>query len=416
MLRRVALSTSAPGLYCATMVTLAEIGAQSDAVTRGEQFRQYIRSAIEAGDEERLQGVVDQVVDDSFSQSTARQLLVELRFCLETANDVLYKSVAMYALEAIGPRVHVFDVEITTLRDRLAQVLESEGHWTEAAEALAGIPFDEIARSFDNNYCANAYVRIGRLYLSASNLTDAERWANKASLVMPLCSDEGTRLNFRTMQAQILDYKRKYEDAALKYYQLSQLARRRYGNEAVSAEDTSQALNYAIACAILAPAGPRRSRVLAVLYKDERARAAPLFDLLEAIYLERLLQAEQVSKLRPLLRPHQIAAQADGENVLDRAVVEHNLLAASKLYCNIRFKELGALLRVSPEKAESTAARMIYEKRMKASIDQVQGVLEFDTAAQSEQIESWDKHIDSVCSAVDNCVDAILEKYPQFAS
>jgi COP9 signalosome complex subunit 4 len=35
------------------------------------------------------------------------------------------------------------------------------------------------------------------------------------------------------------------------------------------------------------------------------------------------------------LRPHQLAALPDGTTVLDRAVMQHNTLSASKLYNNI---------------------------------------------------------------------------------
>lgn len=35
-----------------------------------------------------------------------------------------------------------------------------------------------------------------------------------------------------------------------------------------------------------------------------------------------------------------------GSSILDRAVIEHNLLSASKLYNNITFEELGALLEI----------------------------------------------------------------------
>jgi hypothetical protein len=36
----------------------------------------------------------------------------------------------------------------------------------------------------------------------------------------------------------------------------------------------------------------------------------------------------------------------DGSPILDHAVIEHNLLAASKLYNNITFTGLGALLEI----------------------------------------------------------------------
>lgn len=41
-----------------------------------------------------------------------------------------------------------------------------------------------------------------------------------------------------------------------------------------------------------------------------------------------------------------------GSSILDRAVIEHNLLSASKLYNNITFEELGALLEIPPAKVQ----------------------------------------------------------------
>ena len=41
-----------------------------------------------------------------------------------------------------------------------------------------------------------------------------------------------------------------------------------------------------------------------------------------------------------------------GWTILQRAVIEHNLLSASKLYDNISFAELGNLLNITPEKVE----------------------------------------------------------------
>ena len=42
-----------------------------------------------------------------------------------------------------------------------------------------------------------------------------------------------------------------------------------------------------------------------------------------------------------------------GSTILDRAVIEHNLLSASKLYNNISFEELGSLLEIPPLKVNS---------------------------------------------------------------
>ncbi len=72
----------------------------------------------------------------------------------------------------------------------------------------------------------------------------------------------------------------------------------------------------------------------------------------------------QVAAFAQGLRPHQKAVTADGSTVLKRAVVEHNLAAASRLYLNIYFAELGALLGVPAERAEAVASRMIAENRL----------------------------------------------------
>ena len=64
--------------------------------------------------------------------------------------------------------------------------------------------------------------------------------------------------------------------------------------------------------------------------------------------------------------------------VLDRAVMEHNLLASSKLYNNITFRGLGALLDVTPGAAETMARKMIEQGRLRGAIDQVDRLILFE--------------------------------------
>ena len=68
------------------------------------------------------------------------------------------------------------------------------------------------------------------------------------------------------------------------------------------------------------------------------------------------------------LKPHQRAVTADGTTVLDKAVIDHNLAAASKLYNNIYFTELGQLLGCSEEQAEATASQMVMEERLQVGL------------------------------------------------
>jgi len=100
--------------------------------------------------------------------------------------------------------------------------------------------------------------------------------------------------------------------------------------------------------------------------------------------------------------------------LLERAVIEHNLLASSKVYNNIRFEDLGNLLGIAPEQAERVAATMITEDRLQGSIDQIQRLIHFKSQ-NSNQLLLWDSHIESACSSVNAIIDLITDRYSQFA-
>lgn len=67
-------------------------------------------------------------------------------------------------------------------------------------------------------------------------------------------------------------------------------------------------------------------------------------------YKQRLISRENMRSLRPLLiqyYPHIFGDEGQQlEEVLERVVVEHNMLAASYLYNNITLENLGELLEV----------------------------------------------------------------------
>jgi len=148
------------------------------------------------------------------------------------------------------------------------------------------------------------------------------------------------------------------------------------------------------------------------LYKDERCATLPIFPIMEKVYLERILRQPEVEAFSLGLKPHQLASSADagGLTVLARAVSEHNLLSASKLYNNITVAELGQLLGVDADQAERTAAKMISERRMKGSIDQVERIINFQDADDSAAVVAqWDAQIMGVCLQV-NAVVELMER------
>lgn len=121
--------------------------------------------------------------------------------------------------------------------------------------------------------------------------------------------------------------------------------------------------------------------MLATLFKDERCQQLPAYSILEKMYLDRIIRRSELQEFEALLQPHQKASTIDGlgSTILDRAVIEHNLLSASKLYNNITFEELGALLEIPPTKAEKIASQMITEGRMNGYIDQIDSIVHFES-------------------------------------
>lgn len=333
------------------------------------------------------------VVSRPVMQEFARRVTTEL-------SPAQLKSIAMESLEAMQERIVSFEEPATLIRERLAQVFEDEEQWSEAAKMLKGISLDG-ARNATDQYKANLWVRIAQLYLEDDESAQAETFINRAGTVMFNVSDPTLQLRYNFCFARILDCKRKFAQASLRYYELSQK---------VADEEQLEALTAAIVCAILAAAGPQRSRILSTLYKDERCAKLDIFPVLEKMYLGRMLRPQEAKSLERHLKPHHQALLPDGSTVLERSVMEHNLLAASAIYNNITFSELGSLLGIDSKKAEKVAAKMIVEERMKGNIDQIQGVITFDY---EESITQWDQQIESVCRSVSDVVEKITSKYPQ---
>lgn len=214
--------------------------------------------------------------------------------------------------------------------------------------------------------------------------------------------NEQLQIYYKVCYARVLDYRRKFIEAAQRYNELSY-------RSIIHEDERMTALRNALICTVLASAGkelidawlnliPRfvrivqpsyrhlitgqqRSRMLATLFKDERCQQLPAYSILEKMYLDRIIRRSELQEFEALLQPHQKACTIDGlgSTILDRAVIEHNLLSASKLYNNITFEELGALLDIPPTKAEKIASQMITEGRMNGYIDQIDSIVHFES-------------------------------------
>uniref|UniRef100_A0A9J7ZJN7 COP9 signalosome complex subunit 4 n=1 Tax=Cyprinus carpio carpio TaxID=630221 RepID=A0A9J7ZJN7_CYPCA len=366
-------------------------------------YRQILEKALQFTDAEQLEALkafVEVMVNENVSLVISRQLLTD--FCTHLLNlpDGTAKAVCHFTLEKIQPRVISFEEQ------HLATIYEKEEDWRNAAQVLVGIPLETGQKQYNVDYKLDTYLKTARLYLEDDDSVQAEAYINRASLLQNESTNEQLQIHYKVCYARVLDYRRKFIEAAQRYNELSY-------KSIVHETERLEALKHALHSTILASAGQQRSRMLATLFKDERCQQLAAYGILEKMYLDRIIRGNQLQEFAAMLMPHQKATTADGSSILDRAVIEHNLLSASKLYNNITFEELGALLEIPPAKAEKIASQMITEGRMNGFIDQIDSIVHFETR---EPLPTWDKQIQSLCFQVNNLLEKISQAAPEWTA
>ncbi|KAL6310822.1 hypothetical protein AAG906_017203 [Vitis piasezkii] len=123
-----------------------------------------------------------------------------------------------------------FEDQVLVIREKLAELYESEQQWSRAAQMLSGMDLDSTMRVIDDTLRLSKCAQTARLYLE---------------------DDDAHKVCY----ARILDLKRKFLEAALRYYDISQIEKRQIGDELIDEEALEQALSAAVTCTILAAAG-----------------------------------------------------------------------------------------------------------------------------------------------------------------
>ena len=115
---------------------------------------------------------------------------------------------------------------MSTIRESVAAVYESEEQWSAAAAMLAGIELDSGQRVLDPAYKLQTCVKVAQLYLEDEDALNAETFIKKAAFLLPeskgrhACArlehsphsctthtDEALELQYNTCYARILDAK-----------------------------------------------------------------------------------------------------------------------------------------------------------------------------------------------------------------
>lgn len=384
---------------------LANLTSQTGVIKQTDQLRKILEQIMTSEDILGLLKIfIEAIVNDQVSLVISRQILSDVCVQFTKIPDNVSATISIYTLDKVQPRVISFEEQVATIRQHLASIYEREERWKDAASVLSQIPMETGQRQYTVDYKLETYLKIARLYLEDEDVPQAESFINRASMLQAETKNESLGVMYKVCYARVLDYRRKFIEAAQRYNELS------YKNE-VDEEERMIALKKALVCTVLASAGQQRSRMLATLFKDERCQQLPAFNILEKMYLDRIIKRSELEDFESHLMEHQKALTPDGSSILDRAVFEHNLLSASRLYNNITFEELGSLLEITPSKAERIASQMITEGRMNGYIDQIDGIVNFEVR---EILPQWDKQIQNLCYQVNNIIEKISQVEPDW--
>lgn len=311
--------------------------------------------------------------------------------------------------------------QVAELHMLLADAYEATDDFHSAAQMLAAIPLNSSQRKITSEAKAAILIRIVRLHLECDDPTSAELYLNKFKNIMHEVTDPTSLIHFQLSQARIQDSRRNFLAAAKGYEDISL-------DPSIGEDEQLHTLSMATKCAVLAPAGPARSRALKRLYSDERSQQLDEFAILENMYLERLIAPQEIEKFSQGLQEHQLARLSDGLTVLGKAMFEHNLLAASRLYANIGFGPLGELLGLDKDRAEEMTAKMIEQGRLVGRIDQIEEVIWFEkgeaTGDESQRragtvggsLRQWDSNVEGLAEGVESVMGQLQTKYPVRAS
>jgi len=358
-----------------------------------------------------IQSLFNHITQESVVLSISRhiiQLTIEKLAICETIDNDVKKEIWKIIIENLKARLVTFEEQVSIAYENLSKVLEEEEEWTEAAKVLMEIPLESGYRNTSDDYKIKIYIHIVRLLLEDEDSITAETYLNRVALLISNTTDPVIQIQYKFSNVRILDYKRQFLPASSKYHELSY-------ETSIEEEDRLRCLSQAIICAVLANAGPLRTRLLTTLYKDERVREGKIDKvytiILEKMYMERVIRKDEVEEFTKTLQPHHLAKMSDGNTVLDRAIIEHNILSASKIYKNISFEEVGNLLGISSEQAESIVAKMIEEGRMQGSIDQIDNIIQFSSV---KELPIWNERISDLCFKIEGILTSIQDKYPEW--
>lgn len=321
---------------------------------------QYFMDILENLDWGMANVVLDFISAESTSVMIARPC--SLLFVDFISKAPQRKELYQNVIEALSPRLVSFEESVSLAREQLAMIYESELLFVDAAKQLIAIPLESGHRQVTDEYKFEIYIKIMRNLLKSGDPAQAESYVARAGFCSQLNCDVDSKQQFRMGQAAILEYKRKYMDAAMKYMEFL---------------SNNEMLESAIRCVLLSDSNEMRQKLCSDLFNDVRSMNFAIYPILKETYFGNLISFEETKSFFP----------SDWETALQ----QHNLTAVSRLYVSISFETLSRILQVPLQVAESVAVKMISDLKINGTIDQIDGYVDF------HQTDNFSELVSNLC-------------------
>jgi len=304
---------------------------------KADEYSKVLKELFETESTANLTVFVDHLVKQNpISVRGVYKTLIDLvrkrRSDRNAASLVPWLEATVTTIAATGQQV--LEETVNLLRFNLAKVYQHEmtddpENFVKAVRHYAKMNLDNATPQLK----VKAWVRAAQLCVADKLYSQAEQFTTKLGSFIKLGSnrakiDEKYRRRYLSANASIQDFNNKFHVAASEYYRLSTLL--------TDQNECTDKLKAGLKCVLLAPG----SSVLGQYYKDDRCTSLPGYNLVEKMFLERFIDSKEYEAFEKTLEEHQQRATKEGWSLLKKAVIEHNLIAASHVYTNIAMSNL----------------------------------------------------------------------------
>uniref|UniRef100_A0A7E4VXL8 COP9 signalosome complex subunit 4 n=1 Tax=Panagrellus redivivus TaxID=6233 RepID=A0A7E4VXL8_PANRE len=383
----------------ARATTLSQRNATCDEVV--QLSNEIVSLCHDQGSVETAMAAVKAIVLQDNAGLVQRQIFSDIADGLKPPIPLeTIKYVANGILNLLLSRAIAYDDVIRKLRMLLSESFEEEGEFGKAADVLLSTVSETSQKSYPNR--AQMLLRLANLCLKSNKLEDADQVVNRISLIQhELDSESLARFNY--FAGLLADRRARFIDAATRFYPLST-------NVYLTPTERREVLKKAMICVVLSPDTPMRQRILPAIVGDDRCRSIEGFALIEKMFMSRLITQSDIDTFETLLEPHH---RVGGKDPVSKFVVEHNIVALSKLFRNISFTKLQTLLNKPFNEIQRTIAEMVIQKRLKCKIDQATNTVSFNPYNHNLL---FDHFFRNACQGANTIHDQIIKKYPEWVA